>query len=62
MYFNSNLWIFVSHFTDQNAKQLYKIYRQAIKDIELGHRPTEAKKENDKMERKSILDVSYSEL
>ncbi|KAG8189231.1 hypothetical protein JTE90_013761 [Oedothorax gibbosus] len=55
----SNLWIFVSNFTEQNAKQLYKIYRQAIKDIELIPKPPEVKKEKDnKMERKSILDTS----
>nr|XP_042899132.1 chromodomain-helicase-DNA-binding protein 1-like isoform X2 [Parasteatoda tepidariorum] len=54
----SNLWIFVSNFTEQNAKQLYKIYRQAIKDIELANRPSESKKSNDNMERKSILDTS----
>lgn len=53
----SNLWIFVSNFTEQNAKQLYKIYRQAIKDIELIPRPTPEVKRDDKMERKSILDV-----
>lgn len=51
--FTSNLWVFVSNFTDHNAKQLYKIYRQAMSD----HRPPEVKKENDKMERKSILEV-----
>ncbi|GFU37045.1 chromodomain-helicase-DNA-binding protein 1 [Nephila pilipes] len=55
----SNLWIFVSNFTEQNAKQLYKIYRQAIRDMEIVHHSSsEAKKGNEKMERKSILDTS----
>ncbi|XP_035226982.1 chromodomain-helicase-DNA-binding protein 1-like isoform X2 [Stegodyphus dumicola] len=54
----SYLWIFVSKFTEQNAKQLYKIYRQSIKDMELVHRATEVKKNDSKMERKSILDTS----
>lgn len=49
----SNLWIFVSNFTDQNAKQLYRIYRQAMSD----HRPPEVKKEGDKTERKSGHEV-----
>lgn len=48
----SNLWIFVSNFTDHNAKQLYRIYRQAMSD----HRSPEIKKESDKIERKSILE------
>ncbi|XP_055954070.1 chromodomain-helicase-DNA-binding protein 1-like isoform X2 [Argiope bruennichi] len=57
----SNLWIFVSHFTEQDAKQLYKIYRQALRDLELVRSPAssmDAKKGNEKMENKSTRDTS----
>ncbi|XP_054714186.1 chromodomain-helicase-DNA-binding protein 1-like [Uloborus diversus] len=58
----SSLWIFVSHFTDQNAKQLYKIYRQALKSMELVPHSSDQKKPKEKMERKSILDVGSKQV
>ncbi|CAL1263193.1 unnamed protein product [Larinioides sclopetarius] len=57
----SNLWIFVSHFTEQDAKQLYKIYRQALRDLELARPPasvTDTKKGNEKTENKATHDTS----
>ncbi|KAG8189233.1 hypothetical protein JTE90_013762 [Oedothorax gibbosus] len=38
-----NLWEFVSHFTQQDAKQLYKTYRQALQDLEYVLQPPPGK-------------------